>query len=92
MTAARSTYKASRSLAGTFGEKIANAVEHDRLHLKAFRSVVAEDRMEPDKLAEFYDAQEYYRDVLGLNERAKSAPRLAIDNDKVTQLRQPAGE
>lgn len=27
----------------------------------------------------FYDAQEYYRDALGLNERAKNAPRLPID-------------
>jgi hypothetical protein len=75
---ARSTKADVSELAGTLGQAIANAVESKHLHRKAFRSVVAEDRMEPDALADFYDAQEYYRDVLGLNERARSAPRLAL--------------
>jgi hypothetical protein len=75
---ARKTYKDTRSAAGTLGEQIRSAVEHDHLHAKAFRSVVAEDRMEPEKLAEFYDAQEFYRDILGLNERASSAPKFEV--------------
>jgi hypothetical protein len=96
--AARSVYKDTRLISGAFGEKIAKAVEHEHLHLKAFRSVVAEDRMEPDKLADFYDAQEHYRDVLGLNERATSAQRLPMGeteaeaaDEKVTPLRPAAG-
>ncbi len=75
---ARSTKANVSELAGRFGEAVKNAVENKHLHRKAFRSVVAEDRMEPDALADFYDAQDYYRDVLGLNDRAKSAPRLSL--------------
>ncbi len=75
---ARSTKADVSELAGRFGEAVKNAVESKHLHRKAFRSVVAEDRMEPDALADFYDAQDYYRDVLGLNDRAKSAPRLSL--------------
>jgi hypothetical protein len=76
---ARDAYKDGRSIAGALGQAIKEAVEHNYLHAKAFKSVVAEDRMTPEKLADFYAAQEYYRDVLGLNERAASAPRLGLE-------------
>jgi len=93
MNAARSAYKDSLAISGAYGEKIANAVEHDHLHKKAWASVVAEDRMTPEKLAEFYDAQEYYRDVLGLNERAKSAPRLRLEGgEEETEEEADAGD
>jgi hypothetical protein len=54
------------------------AVENNHLHKKAFAAVCAEDRMEPEKLADYYDHLEYYRDALGLNERAASAPKLEV--------------
>jgi hypothetical protein len=76
---AKAAYRASRQAAGQLGEAVRSAVEHDHLHAKAFRSVMAEDRMEPDELADFYAAQEFYREQLGLLERARSAPRLPID-------------
>jgi|SRR5581483_1285816 len=82
MSAARSAYKDARAIAGGYGEKVAQLVEHEHLHKKAWASVVAEDRMTPEKLAEFYDTQAYYRDVLGLNERAESAPKLRLEPDK----------
>jgi hypothetical protein len=74
----RSTKNDVSEMAGRLGEAIANAVENKHLHRKAFRAVLAEDRMEPDKLADFYDAQDYYRDILGLIDRANSAPRLSL--------------
>jgi hypothetical protein len=74
MGRSRSTYKDQRALSGVLGQLIADAVEHDHLHRKAFSAVRAEDRMEPEKLAAYYDALEFYRDVLGLTERAESAP------------------
>lgn len=72
----RAAYRDQRKVSGAFGELVRKHAEHDHLHVKAFRSVMAEDRMEPDELADFYAAQEYYRDELGLTERANSAPRL----------------
>ena len=76
---ARSTRRDQQSLAGTYGEKIAKAVEDEHLHPKAFSAAVKEDRMEPAELADYYDALDYYRDVLGLNERAESAPKLDME-------------
>ncbi len=58
---------------------IKTAVENNHLHRKAFRAAVAEDRMEAEKLAEYYEQLEYYRDVLGLADRAKNAPSLPMD-------------
>jgi hypothetical protein len=83
---ARTTKNNVAEMAGTLGQAIANAVENKHLHRKAFRSVVAEDRMEPDKLADFYDHQEYYRDVLGLHERAKNAPRLPMEGEEAENV------
>lgn len=87
--ASRSAYRDSRRISGALGEQLRNAAEHEHLHLKAFRSVMAEDRMEPPELADFYAAQEYYRDELGLLERAKSAPRLPM-GDNVVDINEAA--
>lgn len=75
---ARSVKNDVSELAGKLGSAIANAVEKNHLHRKAFRAAVAEDRMEPEKLADYYDNLDYYRDVLGLTERAKSAPKFSV--------------
>ena len=86
---ARAAYRDSRKISGAIGEQIRNAVEHDHLHKQAFSAVMREDRMEPAELADFYAAQDFYRDELGLIERAKSAPRLPMgedDDGKVTHL------
>jgi hypothetical protein len=83
---ARTAYKDTRAIAEDFGQKIAQAIEHDHLHRKAFAVIKTADRMEPEKLAEFFDALDYYRDASGLNERAASAPRMEMGNDNVEQF------
>ena len=83
MRVAQSAYKDARSIAGGYGEQVAKHVEHDNLHKQAWSSVVREDRMTPEKLAAFYDAQSYYRDVLDLYERAASAPRLPMEEEAI---------
>ena len=65
-------------IVGVYRSELKEHIEKHHLHRKAFHAVVAEDRMEPNALAEFYEHQEYYRDVLGLTERAKNAPRLPM--------------
>ena len=75
---ARSTASDISELSGGLGSEINTAVEKNHLHRKAFRAAVAEDRMEPEKLAEYYEQLDYYRDVLGLTERAKNAPKLPM--------------
>lgn len=76
---AREARADAQEIAGQLGQKIANSVERDNLHRKAFRAVMAEDKMTPEKLAEFYEHLDYYRDVLGLLAKAESAPRLAFE-------------
>jgi hypothetical protein len=86
---ARTAYKDTRAIAGDFGQKIASAVEHDHLHRKAFSVAKTADRMEPEKLAEFLDALDYYLDASGLRERAASAPRMEM-GDNVEQFPEAA--
>lgn len=81
MADSRAAYKDTRSIAGELGEKIAQAVEHDHLHKKAFAFVRMADRMEPEKLADFLDTVDYYRDISGLNERAAKVIRMSLDDD-----------
>lgn len=76
---AGAAYKDGREIAGGIGQKIANAIEHDHLHKKAFATIRALDRMTPEKLADYMDTLLYYYEISGLEERAKSAPRLSLD-------------
>lgn len=68
-----------QELAGELGQQIKDAVEKDHLHRKAFSVLRTMDRMTPEKLADFWDTLQYYVDVSGIGERAKSAPRMAFD-------------
>lgn len=81
MADSRAVYKDVRALSGDLGQKIANAVEHDNLHKKAFAFVRMADRMEPEKLADFLDTIDYYRDISGLNERASKVIKMNLDDD-----------
>src|SRR5690348_9501105 len=82
---AKTTRARTSEIAGALGEEIKTAIEKNHLHRKAFRAVLAEDRMEPEHLAEYYEQLDYYRDALGLVERAKSAPRFP---DNVVELQE----
>jgi hypothetical protein len=78
LASARSAKNDISEIAGGLGSEIKAAVEKNHLHRKAFRAAIAEDRMEPEKLAEYYEQLDYYRDVLGLLERAQNAPKLPM--------------
>lgn len=76
LRAATKTGEDMHELSGTLGNQIAQAVEHDHLHKKAFSVVRMLDRMSPEKLAEFFDSFDYYRDISGLQKKAESAPNF----------------
>ena len=65
-------------LSGDLGSQIRLAIKEEGLHRRAFRAVMAERKMEAEKLAEFYEALDFYREVLGLVERAASAPKFEV--------------
>lgn len=103
LRAANDAHKDQREIAGGLGQKIADAVENEHLHKKAFATLRMADRMTPEKLADWWDTLQLYMDLSGLAERAASAPRLRLEPDaedgeeedktkggKVTPLRPPA--
>jgi hypothetical protein len=81
LRAANDAHKDQREIAGGLGQKIADAVENEHLHKKAFSTLRMADRMTPEKLADWWDTLQYYIDVSGLAERAASAPRLRLEPD-----------
>jgi hypothetical protein len=78
MSSARKAQNNISEISGGLGSEIKLAVEKNHLHRKAFRIIVQADRMEPEKLADFFDCLDHYRDISGLNERAASAERLPM--------------
>jgi hypothetical protein len=78
LSIAANSHKDSQEIAGTLGQKIAHACEHDHLHRKAFATLKAMDRMTPEKLADYWDTLQYYVEISGLGERAASAPAFDL--------------
>lgn len=78
----RAAYKEQRGISGTIGAAIKEAVEHDHLHKKAFASVKAADRMEPEELADYFAHRDHYEDVSGLRRRAGSVMRMPLGEEK----------
>lgn len=74
----RAAKKDVQSINGTFGQAVADAVENQHLHRKAFAHIRQEDTMEPEKLLEYFTMRDYYEDVLGLREKAAKAGRLEL--------------
>ena len=72
-------FKNTREISGELGQQIAAAVEKDHLHRKAFAILKGFDRMTPEKLADVWETLNYYMDVSGLAERAKSALKMNFD-------------
>lgn len=81
LRSARSAYKDTRAIAGTFGEQVRQAVEHDHLHRRAFNFIKTLDRLEPEQLAETMEQFLYMYEASGLEQRAKSAPKLELVHD-----------
>jgi hypothetical protein len=100
LTHARKAHQDGRAIAGELGAAIKNAADNDNLHKKAFASVKAADRMEPEALADYFAHRDYYEETLGLRKRAGSVMRMdfgtgdgaegdegdASDDGKVTQI------
>jgi hypothetical protein len=80
-------------IGGTIGSALRTASENNNLHTGAFRQAMKEKRMEAGRLADYYDHLDFYRDVLGLLDKAKSAPRLEFgpgEEDDEEETQQPA--
>lgn len=79
LSSARKAKEGISEIAGGFGSEVKDAVENHHLHRKAFRVIESADRMEPEKLADFFDCLDHYRDISGLNDRAASVQRLDLN-------------
>lgn len=78
---------------GMIREKIGYAVEKKNLHKKAFATCRQLDKMEPEKLADYFDNLLAYMDLLGLDERIKSVQRLPLpEGREPAETETPAAE
>lgn len=85
----RKAYKEQRSISGELGAAIKEAAEHDNLHKKAFATVRGLDRMEPEKLADFFAHFDYYCEATGLRKRAGAVMRMPLGDDGLADGEQP---
>jgi predicted alpha/beta-fold hydrolase len=84
----RAAKKDTAEIAGALGQKIANAVESDHLHRKAFNVISQLDMMEAEKIRDFLDNFEYYLDVSGIKERADAVNPMDL-GENVHRLERP---
>lgn len=89
LVTARKAYKDQRAISGELGAEIKEAAEHDNLHKKAFAMIRGIDRLEPEKLADFFAHFDYYCDVSGLRKRAGSVMRMPLDDGKEVGEQKP---
>lgn len=68
-------------LSGEAGQAIANAVENQHLHKKAFSHIKALDRMEPERLADYMEHFDHYFVAAGLEDRVRKVMKLPLDGD-----------
>ena len=68
------------SVRGTMGSAVAKATEKYSFNKKMFGWIRQLDRMSPEKLNDNLADHEYMLDASGLNERAKNAQRLPIED------------
>jgi len=62
---------------GEMGGAVSDAVKNKFLHKKAFGDIRRLDKLGPEKLADWKAHFDYYWDVCGLADRAKSAPKFS---------------
>lgn len=78
MKAKRGAKKDAGEINGRVGQMIADAVENNHLHRKAFGWITQLDQMEPEKIADLLDSFEYYLDIGGINKRRESVMRMNL--------------
>lgn len=76
------TKETTGEISGRLGSALRAAAENNNLHTGAFRQAMREKKMEAGRLADFYDHLDFYRDVLGLEEKAASAPRFDFKGEE----------
>lgn len=81
LASARAAYAEQRSISGEIGAATKEAAEHDHLHKKAFATIKGLDRMEPEKLADFFAHFDYYCEATGLRKRAGAVMRMPLGDD-----------
>ncbi len=69
----------TQELSGTYGAQVKKAAEEHGLHKKALANARACDRMEAEKLAEYFAHFFKYCQDLGLFKKAADAPRLSLE-------------
>jgi hypothetical protein len=67
------------SINGTLREEIGVAVEKHGLHKKVFSTIRALDKLEPEKLREWFDTFQHYWDISGLAKRSESVEPMQFD-------------
>jgi hypothetical protein len=87
----RTAYQDQRSISGELGASVKEMAEHDHLHKKAFASVKASDRMEPEALADYFAHRDHYEEVLGLRKRAGSVMKMPLDEAEIEDTRARTG-
>ena len=78
LRAAKKTKEKTAGLSGELGQMVANAVENDHLHRKAFSFTKQLHQMPDEKLAETMTHFLYYLDASGINARVEKVGRLEL--------------
>lgn len=74
--------KQTAELTGSLREKIGYAKEKQGLHSKAFSTLRQLDKMEPEKLLEYWTHLTAYMDMSGITERMESVGKLDLDEEQ----------
>jgi len=77
---------------GILREKIGYAVEKKNLNKKAFAELRKLDKMEPEKLADYWDTLQAYMEMGGLFERIESVTRLPLGEPQAAEAEGKSGE
>ena len=78
LRASKKTKEQTSALSGELGQMVANAVENDHLHRKAFSFTKQLHQMPDEKLAECMAHLMFYLDAAGINERVEKVGRLDL--------------
>ena len=79
LRSAKNTAEQVTTLSGALGEQIANAIEDNHLHRKAFSMIKALNNMSAEKQAELMFHFRKYYDFSGLQERENSVILMPFD-------------
>lgn len=70
---------------GILREKIAYAVDKQNLNKRAFAELRKLNKMEAERLADYWDTLQAYMEMAGLMERMESVARLPLEDGKKTE-------